>query len=131
MKYPRSILLLLLGFIVGGYFGWALRSEGKVLASSQNQNILGQPRILIRQVSESPGFFGWRFESLEDNFRYRFEYYAYSSPAIYSCQTFVGKSYRANCAEIRWEPSGDAVVVLDTIPKFRCDTQGQWQTIAK
>ena len=122
-------LLFLLGLVFGYVIGWTFRNDGKVIASSQRSRLPGEPRIIIREIPESGSFFGVQLDIFDDNPRYRFEYYTYTSSSIYSCRTFIDRSYRANNAEIEWETSGVATVMLDHSPKFKCDQQGIWHGV--
>jgi len=58
-----------------------------------------------------------------DNYLYRAEYYDYSSPQIFSCQNYSGKSYIANSAQIEWDEAGTATVFLEHNPTFKCDNR--------
>ena len=111
------IILLLIGslsYIVCEYYLHA----HEVMATSRNEQIAGQPTITIRELS--------RF--LDDNPPYRFEYYCYSYPEIWSCQSFTGRSYKANSAQIEWAADGTATVSLDHNPIFTCKN-GLWSPI--
>ena len=129
--HTRILIALFVGLILGYMIGWRLRNDGKVMASAQNNRLPGQPRIVIRQVPEAEPFFGLDFESLESNYLYRFEYYVYSSGVVYSCQTFTGRSYKANNAQIEWNSTGTAIASLDHNPEFKCDAHGAWTEIGK
>jgi len=125
-----QILIALLGGLIFGFLvGWNIRNDGKIIASAQNIHLPGNPKIIIRQISETGSFYGRWFDTFEDNYLYRFEYYIYSSGVIYSCQTYSGSSYRANSAQVEWEPTGAAVVSLDHSPKFKCDSRGTWERL--
>jgi hypothetical protein len=114
-----AILLLALGFLyvlLEHYF-----HADKIMAVSRNMNIGGQPTIKIRELHSFIG---------DDNPPYRFEYYCYSYPEIWSCQSYTGKSYMANSAQIEWASDGTATVSLDHDPLFTCKN-GLWSTIRR
>ena len=94
--------------------------EGKVMAESRNLTLPGQPTIKIRKMGSS----------LDDNPPYRFEYYQYSYPGIWSCQSYVGSSFTARSAQIEWSPDGTATVFLDHDAKFTCQ-KGRWNEVGK
>lgn len=90
------------------------------MAESRNLNTEGQPTIRVREFGSL----------LDDNPPYRFEYYCYSYSEIWSCQSFVGRSYIANTAQIEWSSDGTATVFLDHYPKFTCK-DGIWKNADK
>jgi hypothetical protein len=94
---------------------------GKLLAESRNTSIPGEPSIKVREFKSS---------FLDDNPPYRFEYYCYDYPEMWSSQTFVGKSFTANSAQIEWSPDGIATVSLDHCPTFTCK-DGVWENAVK
>jgi hypothetical protein len=117
MKQIRKILLfILLGSILTLMLFEYQRHGGKILAESRNRTILGHPTIKIRELKSS---------FLDDNPPYRFEYYCYDYPEIWSCQTYEGRSYTAQSAQIEWASDGSATVFLDHEPKFTCKN-GVW-----
>jgi len=113
LKLLGVILLAacLLGILLEFYF-----RTGKIMATSRNLGATGLPTIKIREIRSS---------ILDDNPQYRFEYYQYSYSGIWSCQSYVGRSYRANSAQIEWAPDGTATVSLDHNPVFTCK-RGVW-----
>ena len=121
-RFGRMLVVLLLigslSYIACEHY----RHAYKVMATSRNMGIYAQPTITIREIS--------RFlDVLDDNPPYRFEYYCYSYPEIWSCQSYTGKSYKANSAQIEWAPDGTATVSLDHNPIFTCSKDGLWSPI--
>ncbi len=125
MSKPRLVSIVLFAacifyILIGVHF-----RSGKVMATSRNSKIPGQPTIKIREIRSFPV---WAFPlaSLDDNPQYRFEYYQYSYPQIWSCESYVGKSYKANSAQIEWTADGTATAFLDYNPTFICKN-GVWR----
>ena len=124
MSKPK--LSCTLFFVVGLLYvalGFYFRT-GKIMAASRNPVAVWQPTIKIREIRRFP-FWAFPFAMLDDNPQYRFEYSTFDSPYIWSCQSFTGKSYTANTAQIEWSADGTAIVYLDHMPRFICQ-QGMW-----
>ena|ERR1035437_577543 len=117
-KLGIAIPLILLLSVISFMLLERHRHAGRLMAESQNLRISGQPTIKIRELKMSV---------LDDNPPYRFEYYCYSYPEIWSCQTYVGRSFTASSAQIEWAPDGTATVFLDHSPEFTCK-DGVWKS---
>ncbi len=128
MKKSRIIaytgLLILTVYIALGFYVRA----GKVLAVSRNEQLAGKPTIKVREIHDY-GFWMFPLQALaEDDPPYRFEYYAYHDRQMRSSETFQGKSYVANNAQIEWASDGTATVSLEHVPYFTCK-DGNWKSV--
>jgi hypothetical protein len=114
----------------GHLVAWAWWRNGTVMATSRNLDLPAHPTVIVRELPTSSPFWAVPLQALDDNYLYRAEYYAFSSPQIFSCLTYSGRSYKANSARIEWGENGTVTVFLDDNPKVKCDKEGIWE-IAK
>jgi len=126
LRLFSTILLAgcMLDILLGIYF-----RTGKVMAISSNPNLARQQIVKIREIRMFP-LWAFPLAILDDNPQYRFEYYEYSYRGIWSCQSFVGESFRANSAQIEWSAEDVATVSLDHNPIFACKN-GVWTSACK
>jgi len=115
--------LAVIAFILDVFLGLYFRT-GKIMATSQNSRASMTPKIVIREIRRFP-LLAFPLATLDDNPQYRFEFYAYDAPHIWSCQSFTGASYTANNAQIEWNTDGSATVYLEHQPYFTCK-EGVW-----
>ena len=106
------------------YFGIGLLvPRSSVLAESEAPRTYIPHRIVVRQIWSAP-LWAWPLARIiEPAPQHRFEYYRGSS--LWSCQSHMGGSYRANRAQIEWDSEGAAIVSLDDSPRFTC-RDGEW-----
>ena len=115
-----TALSVVVYLLIGVYF-----TDGKVMASSRFENGFTHRTIIIREGPGTP-IWAWPLARLNYEAQYRFEYYG--GNAIWSCQSYIGKSYTAYSARIEWNADDMATVYLDNTPIFTC-TEGWWNKV--
>ncbi len=126
MQFRRGVVRLCQSLLVimAAYLGIGLIvSRLSVLAESDAPYTYVPRRIIVRQLWSVP-LWAWPLARItEASPQHRFEYYRGSS--LWSCESHMGGSYRANSAQIQWDSEGTATVFLDNSPLFTC-RNGRW-----
>lgn len=110
------------------YFSlWCLWRNGVQMSSSNWGIDPVKSKIIIRKIPSSAPLWALPLSFLPDDHpRYRCEFYRFSSPLLFSAQTYQGESFTARTARIDWNSTGVATVFLDNNPVLKCNPQGYW-----